>query len=140
MNPTVMPSVDIFRKHGPPGLDHAVRRLHGGKNAVAQRMGLTVSRKPRGYWCIAENREKGVRELLCKLKREAATSEGQIMPSKGVMIAAGRADLAQAIERHGGIAQIAKSLGLKHRGKRRHSPHPSSLCVCYKRLSDSMQE
>lgn len=136
----MMPRVDILRKHGPPGLGNAVRRIHGGKTAVAQRIGLNLPRKPRGYWCNRTNRENAVLDLIAELKRDMPGCNSRAMPTKYAMIAAGRADLAQAIERHGGVAALANSLGLTYDGKPRLLKSTASRCVCYNRTASGHEQ
>jgi hypothetical protein len=53
-----------------------------------------------------------------------------VMPSKQTMIFAGRGELSQAIERHGGFKRIAERLGLLYKGRRGRSAKGLGLCPC----------
>jgi hypothetical protein len=128
--PAEMPPLKALSHHGPPGLRHAVSQIHGGKHAVADRMGLENKHLPRGYWCSAENREKSVRELIRKLEAGPIKHDPNTLPVKSAMIAAGRAELAQALERHGGFRAHALSYGLLYNGKAPRRNKSSSLCAC----------
>jgi hypothetical protein len=135
--PQEMPPISALSSHGPPGMTHAVRSLHGGKEAVARRMGLTLGRMPRGFWCAAANRERAVLELVADLAGiDPKMHKLGMMPSKRSMVALGRANLAQAIERHGGFAELARALGLEYRSAKSSEGkgmNRISLCVCLSR-------
>jgi hypothetical protein len=132
--PTEMPPLSALAVHGPPGMTHAVRAIHGGKEAVARRMGLSLGRMPRGFWCVAANRERAVVELIESMSDfDPSIHMPNVMPTKRAMIAAGRADLAQALERHGGFDATSRTLGLKYpcrKTKTSSKVSRVSLCVC----------
>lgn len=131
-----MPPVVALERLGPPGLRNAVMVIHGGKMAVAKRMGLNVGHKVPGYWCLEENRIAETRRFL-----EATFPDEKpgILPSKRQMVKLGRADLAQGLERHAALQETAEALGLQYisrEGKRHLNTgddpklRKPSLCRC----------
>ena len=64
------------------------------------------SRKPRGYWNSIENVRHEIDEFIIS----SDLPEG-IMPLKNDIIRAGRFDLARAIEKWGGVSDVASRLG-----------------------------
>jgi hypothetical protein len=124
----VMPPLAAIDALGSPGLRRAVN-MHGGKYAVAQRMGLYIERKPNGFWCCAENRARETQEFI-----DAALPGARRMPGKRVMVLSGRGDLAQALERHNALDEVAVALGLEPRirQQRKHCGK-QSLCQCLSR-------
>jgi hypothetical protein len=127
-----MPPLKALALHGPPGLRHAVSHFHGGKHAVAERMGLDNKHLPRGYWCSAENRERSVREFIRTLETSSINHDPNTLPVKSTMIAAGRAELAQALERHGGFRSHALSYGLLYYGNTPRRNKGRALCSCFR--------
>jgi len=82
---------------------------HGGGSKVASRIGWKYnsrSRKPRGYWNSIENVRHEIDEFIIS----SDLPEG-IMPLKNDIIRAGRFDLARAIEKWGGVSDVASRLG-----------------------------
>lgn len=82
---------------------------HGGGSIVASRMGWRYSsrsRKPRGYWNSIENVRHEIDEFIIS----SDLPQG-IMPLKNDIIRAGRFDLARAVEKWGGISDVASQLG-----------------------------
>jgi hypothetical protein len=138
-SPALMPPLQAISRHGPPGLRHAIAQIHGGKHAVAKRLGLDNKHLPRGYWCSADNRERAVREFVHLLAASQAKHDSNVLPSKSGMVAAGRAELAQAIERHGGFCEHALAYGLQYDGYGGKRRGDRSLCACYTedKLSDA---
>jgi hypothetical protein len=89
-------------------LEKAIR-AHGGTEAVAERLGWrarTKSRKPRGYWDSLPNVQQEVDEFV----QENGLQPG-VMPLKNDFVRSGRFDIARAIERWGGLYQLADALG-----------------------------
>ncbi|KAK9813756.1 hypothetical protein WJX73_007148 [Symbiochloris irregularis] len=82
---------------------------HGGPWAVAQRMGWTMKsrgKRPWGWWDDIANVRSEVDEYT-----KLAGLPARHMPSKASVVKAGRHDLARAIERWGGLYQLAEALG-----------------------------
>lgn len=131
-------------RNGPPGLHTAVAQGHGGSEVVAARIGLRLEHMRHGYWCDQENRDRELFDLMERLRSVELEHNGMCddagndatltqMLSKREMVAAGRADLAQAIERHGGFAAMARRLGLVYKGRRTRRRTKKSLCGCMRR-------
>lgn len=97
-----MPSGDYLRKIGRQDLERAIYKF--GRDKVAERLGYTLSIRPKGYWIL----ERAIEELkpICeKLGR---------MPSDGYLRKIGKGDLEHATYRIG-KDKIAKRLGYKVR-------------------------
>ena len=106
--PGVMPTYTQFVAYHRTDL-LAACRPHGGLLAVAQRLGLQRpgASKPLGYWADFANVESELRAFL-------QTQEDQtFLPTRRVLIQAGRHDLAYALYRHGGTTLVAARLGLR---------------------------
>jgi|SRR5579859_5635926 len=106
--PGVMPTHAQLVAHDRTDL-LAACRPHGGLLAVAKRLGAARlgAPKPLGYWADFANVEGELRAFL-------QTQEDQtILPTRRVLIQAGRHDLAYALYRHGGAALVAERLGLR---------------------------
>ncbi len=104
----VMPSLESLRSARRQDLLDGLAR-HGGRKAVAERLGLglAIPRKPYGTW---QQPGEIDRELLAFIAEHGA--EGK-MPSRAELAAAGRVDLALAISRGEGVTALSKRLGLK---------------------------
>jgi hypothetical protein len=106
--PETMPTQQMLRQAGQPGLATAIAR-HGGFPAVAQQLGLTYTytSKPAGYWNSFANIEQAVNDFI----KEHGTPG--IMPTRGELRTAGWHDLEVALGKHGGSLAIAELLGLQ---------------------------
>ncbi len=104
----VMPSLESLRSARRQDLVDGLAR-HGGRKAVAERLGLglAIPRKPYGTW---QQPGEIDRVLLAFIAEHG--SEGK-MPSRADLAAAGRVDLALAISRGEGVTALSKRLGLK---------------------------
>lgn len=81
---------------------------HGGPGVVASRLGWQLkakSRKPRGYWDSLDNVKQEIDEFI----DEQGIAPG-VMPLKNDFVRAGRFDIARAVERWGGLYQLAGEL------------------------------
>lgn len=104
----IIPSRAELRAANRTDLEKALA-AHGGGSNVASRMGWRYSsrsRKPRGYWNSIENVKYEIDEFIIS----SDLPQG-IMPLKNDIIRAGRFDLARAIEKWGGISDVASNLG-----------------------------
>eukprot|EP00741_Cyanophora_paradoxa_P010711 tig00020538_g10353.t1 len=113
--PGVMPKSRTLRDARRVDLLKAIT-LHGGVGEVARKMGLEIQHKeakPWGYWDKMANME---RELTAFIEEHGAPG---YMPTREAMRGAGRVDLARAVDKYGGLVQVAHMLGLKLSRKRR---------------------
>ncbi|KAL4425806.1 hypothetical protein ABPG75_009822 [Micractinium tetrahymenae] len=104
----VLPSRSQLREMNRSDLEKAIS-AHGGPTVVAQQLGWKLkakSRRPKGYWDSPEN----VRAELDEFIEEQGLSPG-VMPAKNDFIRAGRYDIARAVERWGGLYELAEELG-----------------------------
>ena len=106
--PETMPTQQMLRQAGQPGLSTAITK-HGGSQAVAQQLGLTYTytSKPAGYWNDFNNIEQAVNAFI-----EEHGTPG-IMPTRGELRNAGWHDLEIALGKHGGSLAIAEQLGFQ---------------------------
>jgi len=104
----VMPTFRQLEESGHRDLIEGIKN-HGGFFAVAERLGLSRlnTSKPYGYWKALSNIE---REVQAFIKEHG---QPDLMPSRQVLIAAGRHDLAFAIAQYSGFQTVAKRLGLR---------------------------
>lgn len=105
--PGVMPTNEELIKAGRSDLSNAIRK-HGGYLAVAKQLDLKLwyKAKPRRYW---DNFENVKHELLALANQQASPGR---MPTEDELRKAGLSTLANAIRKHGGVAVVAKILGL----------------------------
>ncbi|XWK90534.1 MAG: helicase-related protein [Phormidium sp.] len=101
----VMPTSDELKKSGRGNLATAIQK-HGGYSTVAKRLGLKTAYVKKGYWQDFSN----VKYEILKFIEERNISD--IMPSQEELKKAGRGDLAQAIQKHGGYRAVAEKLDL----------------------------
>ena len=101
----MMPGQDELNRFGRSDIGNALRR-HGGLIAVAQRLGLTNTRKPKNYYDDFTNLK---RELLAFIEENGTHG---IMPTQSELVRAGRGDLSRAFTKHGRLSAVAKRLGL----------------------------
>jgi hypothetical protein len=82
-------------------------RAHGGPTRVAAVLGwdTAAQKKPRGYWDDIENLQVEIDTFI-----EEAGLPPRQMPAKTEFVRAGRYDLARAIERWGGVQDVADAL------------------------------
>jgi len=114
VDPTKMPTQTELRQGGASGSLKDAFRLHGGTAAVAERLGLFTSakprsesqRRPRGYWQNFDNVQKETRELMA--------NQGILgrLPTFKEMKASGNLALSHAFSIHGGIQVVAERMGL----------------------------
>lgn len=107
----VMPRMGDLRRYGRVDLEKAIARF-GGFEEIATRMKLrmTYQRKPKHYWASLAN----VKWEVVKFQ-EVSGSAAEYMPSRRSLQEAGRYDLARALEKWGGLREVARLLGLKVR-------------------------
>ncbi|KAJ7519325.1 hypothetical protein O6H91_20G034800 [Diphasiastrum complanatum] len=108
----VMPMRWQLRHYGRIDLEKAIARM-GGFIRVAARLGLSLTykqRKPKGYWDNLEN----IRQEILVFQKDNG-EETTIMPTRKSLEKAGRFDIARALEKWGGLLEVAQMLGLKTR-------------------------
>eukprot|EP00850_Spirogloea_muscicola_P009050 SM000050S16975 [mRNA] locus=s50:264393:266011:+ [translate_table: standard] len=121
--PGFMPTRDELRDKNRSDLEKAIARM-GGFPKVAECTGLDLAykeRKPKGYWSELSNVKA---ELLDFQKQYGSASEPLAMPTRKSLEAAGRYDLARALEKWGGLLEVARALGMKVRRQRKKKEQP----------------
>ncbi|XP_024517251.1 uncharacterized protein LOC9663170 isoform X1 [Selaginella moellendorffii] len=111
----VMPVRAELRKNGRVDLEKAIRRF-GGFRSIAERLNMSLAykrRKPRGFWQNSENLKREIQLFQKKLR-----SDPSRMPSRRTLERAGRYDIARALEKWGGLHEVAKVLNLQTKRKR----------------------
>ncbi|CAG9466569.1 unnamed protein product [Pedinophyceae sp. YPF-701] len=111
-----MPTRAELRAAGRTDIERALA-AHGGSDAVARELGWQTKgrrRKPPGYWDDLEN----VRAEIEGFVRLYELEEG-CMPPKTAFLNHGRYDIARAIEKWGGVQEVASALGLGTASSRR---------------------
>ncbi|KAL4445809.1 hypothetical protein ABPG77_009008 [Micractinium sp. CCAP 211/92] len=104
----VLPSRSELREMNRSDLEKAIS-AHGGPSVVAQQLGWKLKakgRRPKGYWDSLEN----VRAELDEFIEEQGLPPG-VMPAKNDFVRASRYDIARAVERWGGLYELAEELG-----------------------------
>lgn len=111
-NEGFMPRRHVVRQHGRIDLEKAITAM-GGFATIAARMKLSLSyeRRPSGYWGNLQNLQNEVNFFQKEIEDEV------IMPTRRSMQTSGRWDLARAMEKWGGLVEVARISGLKTRGK-----------------------
>jgi molybdenum-dependent DNA-binding transcriptional regulator ModE len=101
-----IPAHIVFIRNGRTDLSNAIAQ-HGGSYAVALKLGIPLAhnKKPQKYWNDFENLK---RELLAAMKE----NDWQVIPIQPKFVSAGRADIVNAITKHGGIYKVAEQLGI----------------------------
>eukprot|EP00803_Ostreobium_quekettii_P006825 evm.model.scf_9.11 EVM.evm.TU.scf_9.11 scf_9:175515-177886(-) len=105
-----LPTRADLRRDNRTDIEKAIT-AHGGPAGVAERMGWqlqTKRRKPRGYWDDADNILQEIDDFII----ENDLPKG-VMPRKIDFVRAERHDLRRAVERWGGVSELANSLGLE---------------------------
>jgi SAM-dependent methyltransferase len=108
----IMPTSSELQKAGKHSLSAAISSKHGGFPVVAERLGLTATKKPHGYWDDFANFEQ---ELLTFIQEHGQQG---VMPTHQEFYGAKRSDLSFAIAKHGGVATVRQRLGLHAPSKR----------------------
>ncbi|KAI8111305.1 hypothetical protein M9434_004877 [Picochlorum sp. BPE23] len=104
----MIPSRSELRASHRTDLEKALS-AHGGAANVAKRMGWgskSRSRKPRGYWNSIENVKHEIDEFIL-----SSDLPSRVMPLKNDFVRANRFDIARAIEKWGGVYELAEQLG-----------------------------
>ena len=104
----MIPSRSELRASHRTDLEKALS-AHGGAANVAKRMGWgskSRSRKPRGYWNSIENVKHEIDEFIL-----SSDLPSGVMPLKNDFVRANRFDIARAIEKWGGVYELAEQLG-----------------------------
>ena len=104
-----IPTRKELRADGRSDLDKCIS-AHGGRAQVAARMGWQTDgrlRKPRGYWNSLDNLKNEIDEFIASRD----DLQGRVLPLKAAMVSGGRYDLVRAIEKWGGISEVAAQLG-----------------------------
>eukprot|EP00249_Psilotum_nudum_P020846 c27871_g1_i2 orf=79-2469(+) len=115
----VMPMRRLLRCHGRLDLEKAITGM-GGFRVIATRMKLSLAykyRKPKGYWDSIHN----LKQEVIRFQQEHGFDK-EIMPSRKSMEKSGRYDLARALEKWGGLREVAQILGLKTSRRTKYSP------------------
>jgi superfamily II DNA or RNA helicase len=115
----VMPKQSELTKAGRSDLVGAINR-NGGFFAIAQRLGLKVSMKDRGYWADLENIKRELQGFI------AEYGQLGVMPTKDALAKAGRTSLATAITSYGGSSVVARMLGLIYTSPEHITPRTAS--------------
>ncbi len=112
--PGVMPTQIELRDAHRNDLHHAIVK-HGGSSSVAAQLGLlpSHSQKSPGYWDDFANVEREVREFVSRLGTPG------MMPSSSELRDAGLGSLEVALNKHGGLASVARRLDLRYDGPQR---------------------
>jgi hypothetical protein len=104
----IIPSRTQLRATNRTDIEKALS-AHGGASAVASRIGWKLngrSRKPKGYWNSIDNFRNEIDDFII-----SSGLPPQMMPPKNDIVRAGRFDLARAIEKWGGVYNVADELG-----------------------------
>jgi hypothetical protein len=96
------PTRPEFRTLGRGDLEHAIPR-HGGSNRFRELLGAEIIQAPAGFWT-----DEKILEKLKKIKDEIGH-----FPSQKELAAMDRADLQNAIQRHGGSNYFRNLLGVE---------------------------
>ncbi|CAM6099943.1 unnamed protein product [Calypogeia fissa] len=104
-----MPMRSELREHKRVDLEKAITRA-GGFSAVASRLKLSQQRRPRGYWDSFEN----LCQEIWQFQQENGIDSTH-MPTRSALNKAGRADVGRALEKWGGVQEVARLMGLKSR-------------------------
>lgn len=105
----VIPSAAQLEDAGRSDLARAIR-MHGGWNAVAEKLDLGVAFRPKDYWNHFSNVEDEIRTII---KEHMPDSDPKRMPSLAMISAHGTPGLYNAVvRRFGGSAQVATRMGL----------------------------
>lgn len=110
-----MPMRKQLRLHGRVDIEKAITSM-GGFRKIASIMNLSLAyknRKPKGYWENLDN----LREEVSQFQRSWGM-DPEYMPSRKSFERAGHYDIARALEKWGGLHEVARLLSLKVR-------HPS---------------
>ncbi|KAI3462407.1 hypothetical protein Pfo_019070 [Paulownia fortunei] len=113
-----MPMRKQLRKHGRVDIEKAITRM-GGFRRIASLMNLSLAykhRKPKGYWDNLEN----LQEEINRFQRNWGM-DPSFMPSRKSFERAGRYDIARALEKWGGLHEVARLLSLKVRHPNRQA-------------------
>jgi superfamily II DNA or RNA helicase/septum formation topological specificity factor MinE len=102
----VMPTSAELKEAGRGDLVNAITK-QGGYPAVAERLGLTNTKKRHGYWDDFANVES---EILAFIKKRGTPN---LMPTHEELKKADLSSLAAAIQKHGGYPTVAERLGLE---------------------------
>src|SRR5258707_2898427 len=127
--PGVMPTRSELQAAGRGDLIHAFD-AHGGVLAVAERLGFAYNVKPDGYWDDFAN----VKAALLQFIEEYGTPG--VMPTGRELRKAGQAALHAALDRHGGISAVARSLGLHYLSREHITAYTAAIV---ERLARSIQ-
>lgn len=105
----VIPTAAQLEATGRSDLVRAIR-MHGGWNAVAERLEMGVGFRPKEYWNHFPHVEEEVRRIIAE---HMPVSDTDTMPSLGQLKQHGIPGLYNAVvRRFGGSAKVAKQMGL----------------------------
>jgi septum formation topological specificity factor MinE len=108
--PGVMPTHEELIKAGRGDISGATKKY--GHASVAEKLGLTYTKKQHGYWNDFANVE---RELLNFIEKWGSSG---VMPTLEELKNAEQSSIASAINKHGGCQAVAERLGLVYAHKR----------------------
>jgi hypothetical protein len=101
-----MPTTNELKRFGRSDLESAIQK-HGGQQSVAERLGLNYTQKRRGHW---DDFSSVRRELLGYIEEHGTPG---VMPTRNQLEKAGRGDIVNAMNKHGGSRAVAKQMGLE---------------------------
>ncbi len=127
--PSMMPTRSELQEAGRGDLIKAID-AQGGVLVVAERIGFAYTVKPDGYW---DDFAK-VKEALLQFIEEHGTPG--MMPTTRELREGGQAALQSALDRHGGLSAVARSLGLHCISKEHITSHTAAIV---ERLARSIQ-
>lgn len=104
-----MPSQKELRLAGRSDIAEAISDFHGGFREAAKRLGFASNKKDDFFYDRFYNLAREVYSFVCEVGQES------VMPSTALLKSEGRTDLAAAIFKHGGMAEVSKRLGLQYR-------------------------
>ncbi|KAK1300796.1 hypothetical protein QJS10_CPB13g01205 [Acorus calamus] len=107
-----MPMRKQLRLHGRVDIEKAITRM-GGFRKIATLMNLSLAykhRKPKGYWDNLENLQEEIERF-----QRSWGMDPTYMPSRKSFERAGRYDIARALEKWGGLHEVARLLSLELR-------------------------
>lgn len=103
-----MPSQKELRIAGRADLAEAISDFHGGFREVAKRLGFASKKKDDFFYDSFFNLAREVYSFAAEAGQES------VMPSTALLQSSGRSDLAAAIFKYNGMAEVAQRLGLQY--------------------------
>ncbi|XP_062155472.1 uncharacterized protein LOC133863520 isoform X1 [Alnus glutinosa] len=132
-----MPMRKQLRLHGRVDIEKAITHM-GGFRRIASLMNLSLAykyRKPKGYWDNLENLQEEIDRF-----QKSWGMDPSFMPSRKSFERAGRYDIARALEKWGGLHEVARLLSLKVRHPNRQGNPAKDKKIDYVRSTDVKDE